>query len=335
MKFHFSRKRVQGARPTRDLSLRKRGSLEQIRSPQKYTDKERIDLFGAFEEAPKKIRKSFFKKAFLVLTRPIRKIFRKRRLKPRRPPANTARIFATVCAAFAVTLCAGIVTVYLLFGRYSGGYDEVIIPNLVSLTAKEVLATDSELFEYSISYSFAPECKADEIISQSPAPNVVRKLYSKSEKIHVTLTVNKQKEAFILPDTIGMRTRDAMLILKNAGINAILLQEYSDTAPSGTVINCSHSAKSALKPSERVILTSSKGPKTRYAQIPDLVGLCESDAIERLSSLGFKIDSVSYAASEQTAGTVIAQSHKAGTSVPEKTAVSFTVSAGKYFDGDD
>ena len=335
MKFHFSRKKLQKAQPARAISPRKRCSVEQIRTLKKSTEKERIDLFGTFEEPPKKKGKSFLKKAFLALTLPIRNALRKKKHKPRRPPANTSRIFGAVCVAFAITLCAGITTLSFLFGRYSGDYDEVVIPSLLSLTSEQALATESELFEYSIFYSSDPERKANEVISQSPAPNVVRKLYSKKQRIHVSLTVNKQKEDFILPNIIGMRTRDALLILKNAGIPAVLIEEYSDTVARGTVVNCSHRKGSALKTSDRVILTSSKGAKTRYVQMPDLIGLCESDATERLNALGFKTESVSYIASPHTAGIVIAQSHKAGESLKEGAAVSFTVSAGKYFENDD
>ena len=69
--------------------------------------------------------------------------------------------------------------------------------------------------------------------------------------------------------------------------------------------------------------------------MPDLVGLSEIEALTQLSALGFKVDSVLYSASTQATGTVVAQSHKAGDMLAEQTAVSFTVSAGIYFESDD
>jgi len=314
-------------RRSRALSLHKCCSIEKISSLRTTDEKERIDLFGVFEEDAPKKRSSFLKK--------LKKAFSVFFHKKRRPPANTARIFGAVCGAFALTLCAGISTVALLFGRYAGSYTEVVIPSFVSLSSDEALATQSELFEYSLSYSFDPEREANEIISQAPSPNVIRKLYSKDQKIRILLTVNKPKEDFILPKTVGTRTRDAELMLKNAGVDAILLQEYSDTVPQGTVISCSHVAGTALKEGERVILTSSKGPKMRYVQMPDLVGLCESEAIERLNALALKVGSITYSASGLAAGTVISQSQKAGDMLAERTAISLTVSAGRYFNTDD
>lgn len=326
MRFHFSKKKVQGVRHSRALSLHKCCSIEKIRSLKANDEKERIDLFGVFGEEAQKKRDSFLKK--------LKKVFSTFSRKKRRPPANTARIFGAVCGAFVLTLCVGISTVALLFGRYAGSYTEVVIPSFVSLSSDEATSTQSDLFEYSLSYSFDPERKANEIISQAPSPNVIRKLYSKDQKIRIILTVNKPKEDFILPQTVGMRTRDAQLILKNAGIDVILLQEYSDTASQGTVISCSHVAGTALKDGERVILTSSKGPKTLYVQTPDLVGLCESEAIEHLNSLGLKIGIITYAASSLATGTVISQSHKPKEMLALGTVISLTVSAGKYFDTD-
>ena len=338
MKFYFEKKKVQRPRNTRALSLHKRCSIEKMTSLKTNPEKERIDLFGVFEQEEQKKREGILKKlkkAFAALIRPRRRKKAKKWTRPRRPPANTARIFGAVCGAVAITLCAAVSTLALLFGRYAGSYTEVVIPSFISLSSKEALSVQNELFEYSLLYSFNPECEANEIISQSPSPNVVRKLYSSKQKIRILLTVNKPKEAFILPKTVGTRARDAQLLLKNAGIGVLLLEEYSDTAPQGTVIACSHPEGSALSMNDRVVLTSSKGPQTRYIQMPDLVGLGESEAVERLRTLGFNTDSVTYSASSSAVGTVISQSHNAGDMLAEGTAISLTVSAGKYFQTDD
>ena len=62
MRFHFSKKKVQGVRRSRALSLHKCRSTEKISSLRTTEEKERIDLFGVFEEDVPKKSSSFLKK---------------------------------------------------------------------------------------------------------------------------------------------------------------------------------------------------------------------------------------------------------------------------------
>ena len=197
MKFRFTKTKVPAAsKNARRLTLRRDASRlpDLFRALQRN---EEVDLFGSFDSEEKAKRRGLF--ALLGdLSQKLERLREKRNSRPIREPVRSSLLFGAVCGAFSVTAITAVLTLWVLFGNYFGSYRLVSIPTLTSLSEQEALATQNDIFEYAVVYRVNPEYNDGEVISQSPAPSVLRKLYSKSEKIKITLTVDEGEELFIL-----------------------------------------------------------------------------------------------------------------------------------------
>ena len=323
LKFKFSRKKIRRS-PTPFKKYRFARTL-----PKKFAALERnieLDLFGEFTDNEKP---SLSSRLFERVKQLAKRAFAKIKRIPRRsaPPMPTSLLFGAACGSVFLLGISAFLSLILLFGSYGGRYTEVEIPDLISLNESDALAVNEDIFEYVVTYRSNPDASEGKVISQSPSPSVVRRLYSKSKKIRITLTVNRKSEALIAPETIGLSLRDASLLLKNSGLRYKIVSEYS-TAPSGTVIDCSHNSGQAVSEKDTVILHTSIGQKKIYKSVPSLIGFGENEAVEKLTAASFKVGKISYAASEKPLGTVITQEYRAGEILEENTEIDLTVSGG-------
>lgn len=290
-----------------------------------------VDIFGEFQNTEKKsaIKERLIKIAKIINLRlqAIISAIKKRR----RPPVPSALIVGALCASVLFTALAAVLSVLLIFGRYGGSYREIVIPNLISMSEEEAKAVGNGVFEYEIEYRTNPDAEAGKIVFQSPSPNVVRRIYSSNEKLTIKITVTTEQKQIKIPATIGLSLRDATLSLKNAGLGYKVISEYSSTAPFGTVTFCSHSKGTLADKNEMIILRSSLGKKTVYKSVPELMGLGESEAVDKLTENSLKVGKITYSASSYPLGTVIAQGVSAGSEVAEQSEISLTVSGGPRY----
>lgn len=329
LKFKFKRtlRRKAGRRPTLYRFART--------LPKSFAALEReaeVDLFGVFEgEARASLLLRLTGRLKALLGRILKRKKTKNRKNPRRQPTSAPLLLGALCGSLVFLSVAALSSLLLLFGSYGGRYTEVEIPDLVSMSEEEATAFMTDIFDYRIEYRSNPDAKDAYVISQSPSPHVLRRLYARDGRLTLTLTVNRAQRGASLPDTLGLSLRDASLLLKNAGISYRSVGEYS-TEPIGRVVYCSHSVGETVDEGEVVILRTSLGPRLSYASLPDLTGLGESEAIARLEALSLKVGQISYAPSSAPIGSVIAQEYGKGTSLAEGTEVSLTVSGGQKYE---
>ena len=236
-------------------------------------------------------------------------------------------LIGALCGTFTVCVVSALVVIYALFLSYGKPYKSVTIPNLLSLSETEALSVSPEIFEYEIEYKQNTNKQQKTVTGQSPAGGITRKLYS-GEKIKIKLIVNVEQPTFTLPNLYKKAANDAIITLKNAGINVHLTRQYSSSVEAGKIISCSLPKGTQLSAGDTVTLCASLGKKTAYTSVPDLFGLDEYTATDKLKSLGLVIGEITYEASEKPIGTIISQSVKANTSLPEKSKISFTLSGG-------
>ncbi len=335
MKFHFTKKTaIRNKANIRRQFARKKASSVSITKFYALVQSEEIDLFGSFE---KKIKKRKNHLSDLWQTIKIKLLAAKKSLsaraakKVRKPPTRSSLIFGAICGVLSVSAVSGILTIVALFGAYGGKYVYVTVPELISLSKEEAVNTQDDVFEYTLVYRYNPDRAVGSVISQSPSANVSRRLYNGGEKIKITLVINEDTPSVSLPSLNGMTVRDAALLLKNSGINVKITEEYSNTAPTGTVILCSHPKGSVVKVGDSVVLRASKGRATVYATVPELKGLGEADARQTLAQLGLSVGNITYKSSASPLGTVISQEYEKGASLPEGTKISLVISGGQYF----
>ena len=76
-------------------------------------------------------------------------------------------------------------------------------------------------------------------------------------------------------------------------------------------------------------ITVSTGPEEELTDVPKLVGLSKTAAIDKIESSKLSVGSIETVDSEYEAGTVIWQSLEAGKSVTAHTKISIQISSGK------
>ena len=101
----------------------------------------------------------------------------------------------------------------------------------------------------------------------------------------VTIYVSRGPQPISVPDVRGMQQTEALSALRSKGFVVSIVQSFSDTVPSGTVMDQSPSGGTAPRGST-VTITVSKGPDVVI--VPDLRGKKVEDAQRELAALGLQ-----------------------------------------------
>ena len=245
---------------------------------------------------------------------------------PKTPPTFFVGIF---CGALSVLILSGGITFLSLFSKFGGIYRLVTVPDFTSMNETEAITlikNNYDCFDYSIEYKENPNADDNAVISQTPLPSTMRKLYGINGRICINLTVNKPADPITLPNLVGQNARDVILELKNAGINVFLTEVYSDTVKLGKIISSSHPSGSKLNKNDTIHINASLGKKTKYVDMPELIGISESEAIALLKKEKLNIGKVIYKSSPLPLGTVLEQSIKSGDAVREGSKITISVS---------
>ncbi len=304
---------------------------------------EGIDLDNLFEprrlesgEAKKK-EPSFcsrvslkIKRFFVLIVSFIKRKFRERRKKTEKPWIVPA-LAGALSAALLVSGISAFAVLYKLFiSDYFGRYEKAIVPDAVGAHVDSI--RDSlDSFNVSVSYEYSESVPYGVVISQTPAPSVERKIYASGSLPTVNLLVSLGRERRIMSDYVGKSARDVTLELRNMGISVVSHSEYSDSVPSGCVIETAPAPNEEFFVKDAVTLTVSLGKKQVKASVPSVVGLTEYRATRLIEAAGLRVGSISYRNSSTAAGTVISQTPKAYSGVVFGAEVSLVVSAGEKF----
>ncbi len=155
-----------------------------------------------------------------------------------------------------------------------------------------------------------------------PPPNI-----EKGSKIRVV--VSGGEEAIEIPD-FGKDTSDenAQSQLDKLGIKYKRIDKYDENIAEGYVISTDPAAGSKVTKDQEVLVYVSQGQEVKTEEIPNVIGMPQSQAIDTLTSLGM-IPSVTERASSATKGNVIEQSIDEGTKVERGTQIKLVVSTGE------
>ncbi len=139
----------------------------------------------------------------------------------------------------------------------------------------------------------------------------------------------KHGEALAVPNVIAQRFEDAKELLELQGLKVIKAGEKNNAQlPFGYVVEQNPRPARLVKMGRRVYLTISSGE--REFQMPNLVGLSETNARERLKSYSLRLEDIVYKYSPKEPGNVVmAQSVDLGTLVKVGAPIEITVSLGK------
>jgi beta-lactam-binding protein with PASTA domain len=154
------------------------------------------------------------------------------------------------------------------------------------------------------------------VVAQSPKPE--KKVAAGTV---VTLVVSKGPEGVRVPKLVGLAAADAVRQLQEKGLGVQLQQTSAQAAP-GTVVEQSPQPGKRAKRGTPVVLSVAKGAAA--VVVPDVHGHSESDAVHDLQQRGLNVNVVKVA-SQEPAGTVVAQSPQPGAKVQQGGTVRINV----------
>lgn len=202
----------------------------------------------------------------------------------------------------------------------------VEVPQLVGQNFSEAVP-DSELFTLEVTYQYNRDSEVGTILSQSPQAGMTRRVSPGKHLCTLTLVVSLGPEKVQVGDYVGMTQYQALTECRRLGLIANI--ERIDGHPAGNVAKSEPAAGTVLTEGSPITLYVGTSRHVAQVAVPNLIGNSEVGASTILSSLGLFRGTVTYMASDQPAGTVIAQSILSGTSVNAGSKVSIVVSSGK------
>ena len=210
---------------------------------------------------------------------------------------------------------------YVIIGPGS----RVTVPSVVGGTEIDAQKALTPLgLTYTItSREFSEDIPAGKIISSDPEGG--RKI---DQGGNVRFVVSKGPERYIIPTLSGLTPEAAVALLTKAPLKVGTLTEvFTAKTPKGYVIDSNPPAGSQVKRDTIVTLRISKG--IEQISLTNYVGLSGEQALNELTTLGFKVNAT-YAFDEKVlAGAVVSQS--ATTSAPKGSEIALVISKGSAF----
>lgn len=144
------------------------------------------------------------------------------------------------------------------------------------------------------------------------------------------LTAGCGEARVAIPDLSGMNAQEAEEALLESGLElGEIGEEFSDTAPPGSVIATAPEIGTEVGKGARVDLTISRGPEN--VTVPMLLGMDERQAVESLRGLGFQAEIRKAYSEEFPEGCVCAMEPAPESVVPYGSTVAVTLSQGSAY----
>lgn len=232
---------------------------------------------------------------------------------------------AVAIGAIGVVLLA--LVIILIASSCSGNADELItVPKFVGEVYEEINHSAYPDLKIVLEESvFDDEVPEGEVISQSPEADDQVK-----PGTEIALVVSLGPKTDEMPNLQGQlrANADKLLDMLDLDLTVLYEEEYSDDIEEGRVTRTDPAAGTTLESGQAVTIYISKGPETVLVPMPNLLGLSEGKAIDKLEELNLNYTINRLYDANAAAGTVIGQSINVDDEVKEGTTVVLTVSLG-------
>ena len=237
---------------------------------------------------------------------------------------SVALIAGVICIGLAIGGIGYFLHSFFLADLFSDT-EEVRVPNFVGKHAESIDFSAYPDFHIYIDEWLPNEAVEDGyVISQTPKGDRMVKTGA-----DIALTVSSGPSTDTMRDLINQTVQNAETILDNLDMDIRIKHSYEkhDVIAENCIIRTEPTFGEELKPGQTVTLVVSIGPDIKLYPVPELLGLDEQRAIEKLGER-FLSFAVTYIDSDEPKGTVIYQSIKQGEQVKAGTTVNLQVSNG-------
>ncbi|KKK71633.1 hypothetical protein LCGC14_2911960, partial [marine sediment metagenome] len=200
----------------------------------------------------------------------------------------------------------------------SNGPSTVRVPDVVGLSEKDAVKRMKRAgLKPTVERESSTEVAEGSVVRSDPGSGV-----SIERGSSVTLLVSSGSKEVEVPSVIGQDENDAVAQLRGEGLN-VVVREKASSEPIGTVVEQSPVAGQKVDEGSSVTIQVSDG---KLEEVPDVSGLDEADAEQRLDDAGFRA-SVRSKATDRPGrdGKVLSQSPSAGSEHRKGSTVTITV----------
>ncbi|MDQ3768117.1 MAG: Stk1 family PASTA domain-containing Ser/Thr kinase [Actinomycetota bacterium] len=165
----------------------------------------------------------------------------------------------------------------------SAGPGDVAVPDVIGEPSDEAVeALEDKDFEVEEERAFSPDVPAGRVIETRPGPGVPAPRGST-----VRLVVSRGQQTATVPSVVGRQEAAATQALRRAGFR-VDVATTEGGGPPGTVVAQDPAGGRQAPAGSTVTITVATAPE--QVTVPDVEGLSESRASERLSARGFRVD---------------------------------------------
>lgn len=199
--------------------------------------------------------------------------------------------------------------------------NKVTVPKVEGMTKDDAIKALNEVgLGYRAVVQNSDRVSEGTVISQGTAAG---KKVAKNTQIIITISGGKEVKNITVPSVTGKTESEARTALEADGFVVDVDYQYSSTVENGKVIKASPSGSVAQ--GSTITITVSRGKEIKNVTMANLIGKTESEAKQWIDSNGLKY-SVKYTTTSGTYGNVVSCDYSEGTSVPEGTTITITVS---------
>ena len=214
---------------------------------------------------------------------------------------------------------------YSILGNAGGG-KEIEVPNLVGMDVDTAKSTLEKLNLVLV--------EAGEETSDQYPEGTVMEMNPKAgdkvkEKGEVRVIVSGGENKLKMPDIREYDLDKAGEILSSYGLKITnKTDEYSDSVASGEIISQTPTKDTEITKDQEISVVVSKGPKIKYATVPNVVGLSEEKAKSRLANNGLNVSVTTEEVSDKSKDGIVSSQTSEGDTV--KQGATITITVGKY-----
>jgi eukaryotic-like serine/threonine-protein kinase len=207
---------------------------------------------------------------------------------------------------------------YLLPKMFASPDNQVQVPRLAGMTENQARAalSDDGFTIGAVKHAYSAKVAANRVIDQDP---VADDFVDKGTAVSFTLSLGAHPTK--VPNIVGQTRADAEQQLAAAHLQGVFKRVDSDQ-PKGTVVSTDPPVGQQVARDSEVTVNLSRGP----AQVPDVVGMTEDDAVKLLKDRGFDPQVNDDNSSTEPKGTVTGQTPPADTPLQQGSPVYITVS---------
>lgn len=241
-----------------------------------------------------------------------------------RKKSNKTKIFIIVAAV--IVAVAGLVGIGFATGLFSGGDDEIDVPNFKGMTLDEARekAEESGLVIEEGDEVYSADQEEGLITSQTPSAGA-----KVGEGTVITVNISLGKKDGVVPSVLGMDYKQAEEYLRSFGFELGIVKTVTSTQPIDTIVSQSVKAGSTASEGTAIDVEVSDGKGKEMKTVPTLVGLSVDQAKSEIEKSGFSIGSVNYEESTEYAQNIVTnQQYQPGSELEEGSPINIVVSKG-------